>query len=146
VGINMAQDENYKRWHYSARDAYSRWSDLDPETCVPDPSKDPNEDECQRNKDGKCGPSWYKRRFDCEHADWKSMTAYPGCNQVEKSPTPKIKAYEYADEKISDDKLIAYKSDKYPFLEAVYKYRIVAHQAHDIVSFLFCFLPLSIQN
>ena len=127
----MAQQENYKRWHYSTRNAYDRWSDLDPEICEPDPNEDPNKDECQRNKDGKNGLSWYKRRITCEHADWPLDG---GCLNQD------LKAYEYADEMIKDDQLIAYKSDKYSFLEAVYKYKIFAHQPHDHVSFFFLFI------
>ena len=39
--------------------------------------------------------------------------------------------YEYNDEKIKHDLSVSYKSEKYPFLEAVHKYSILSHQPHD---------------
>ena len=40
-------------------------------------------------------------------------------------------AYEYNDERIKRDESVSYKSEKYPWLEAVHKYPILSHQPHD---------------
>lgn len=46
-------------------------------------------------------------------------------------PANKPLAYEYNDEKIKQDESVSYKSEKYPWLEAVHKYPILSHQPHD---------------
>ena len=130
AGTNKAQHADYKRWHMSNRDAYGRWSGMTCASCIPADPNDPL-DECVRVCAGQAGPAWYTRRIDSTHAD------YPELHKGEKGL-----AYEYNDEKIQHDVYISYNSDKYPFLEAVMKYRIKAHQPHDFVSVACCVLRL----
>ena len=64
---------------------------------------------------------WYPRIYEPEDKD------YPITGGTGKEG----RLYEWHDDKISTDERVHYKSDKYPGLEGVYRYKIVGHQPHD---------------
>ena len=48
-----------------------------------------------------------------------------------RDPAKQPLAYEYNASKIKHDSSVSYRSEKYPWLEAVHKYAILSHQPHD---------------
>ena len=129
-GTNMAQLDSHKRWHLSSRDCYGRWHDgrrdvsdrknpvIYPRDCSTCSEKEKEErlSDCWYICTGRAGANWYKRRIEWGHPDYPDARTLDGRGRKR---TAGPSAFEYADSQIQDDVAVSYRSEKYPFLEAV---------------------------
>jgi hypothetical protein len=121
-GSNRAQLGAHKRWHSSSTECYGRWKDQKCDDSCSQADREKEKSDCWWVCTGRAGAAWYTQRIGGAGVT-HSVPGFP-------RPTNAI-MYEYNDEKIKNDYSVSYKSDKYPFLEAVHKYRVLAHQPND---------------
>eukprot|EP00948_MAST-09A_sp_MAST-9A-sp1_P001837 g1837.t1 len=86
----------------------------------------------------KYGKRLFKRKLQSTDAMYKLS---PGLGKKQSDQSTNQEVYEYSDEFLKDDKRISYVSTKYPFIEAVYKYRIHVHWPHD-----YMIIPFSLEG